>query len=75
MQTLRLYAWNLRTAYSRLTLRHVLAVFLVVIVPGGLVVPICCGIYGALRHTLTGKVAPRSADSGPAAVMPEASQR
>ena len=75
MQTLRrLYAWN-RDAFSRLSFRHVLALFLVVIVPGGLVVPICCGIYGALRHSLSGKTPSRSVDTGIAAVVPEATQR
>ena len=75
MQTLRrLYAWNARDAISRLSFRHVLALFLVVIVPGGLVVPLCYGLYGALRHSLSGKVASRG-DSALAAVVPEAPQR
>ena len=60
MRTLRrFYAWTSGGALSRLSPRHLLAVFLVVIVPGGLVVPICYGIYGAIRHTLGGKAASR----------------
>ena len=60
MQTLRRrFAWTPRDAFSRLSLRHGLALFLIVIVPGGLVVPICYGIYGALRHTLGSKVSSR----------------
>jgi hypothetical protein len=60
MQTLRRrFAWTRRDAFSRPSLRHGLALFLIVIVPGGLVVPICYGIYGAIRHTLGGKVSSR----------------
>ena len=76
MQTLRrLYAWNARDALSRLSLRNLLALFLIVVVPGALIVPLCCGIYGALRYTLAGKSGSRTADPALAAVVPEASQR
>ena len=76
MQTLRRFAtWNAWDAFSRLSFRQVLALFLVVIIPGGLVVPLCCGIYGALRHSLAGKSAADSADPAMVAAVPEASQR
>ena len=75
MPTLRrLTAWTSRGAFSRLSLRHGLALFLVVIVPGGLVVPICYGIYGALRHTLGGKAASRI-DASMQAPITEARER
>jgi hypothetical protein len=74
MQTLRrLYACNPRDAFSRLSLRRLLALCLVVIVPGGLVVPLCYGLYGALRHSLSGKA--NRGDSALTAVIPETSQR
>jgi hypothetical protein len=35
-----------------------LAIFLlIVIIPGALVLPICYGIYGAIRHSFSGRVA------------------
>ena len=74
MQTLRRrYAWNIRAALSRLSFRHLFTLFLVVIVPGGLVVPLFYGLYGALRHSLSGKDAARG-ETALAAVVPEAPQ-
>ena len=74
MQTLRrLHAWNARDAFSRLSLRHLLTLLLVVIVPGGLALPLFYGLYGALRHSLSGKVAARGETA--LAVVPEAPQR
>ena len=76
MNTLRsLFAWTSRDALSRLSMPRLLALFLILIVPGGLVVPICCGIYGALRHTLSSKVASRSIETAPAASPLEAPPR
>ena len=75
MQMLRsLFAWMPRDAFSRLSLQRALALFLLVVVPGALLVPICCGIYGAIRQTLAGKVAASSVDSGLPA-MPESTPR
>jgi hypothetical protein len=65
MQNLsRLFARTSGNALSRLSCQRLLALFLVVVVPGGLVVPICYGIYGAIRLTLSGKTATRDAASG-----------
>ena len=41
-----------RFPYPKLTV-----FLLVVIIPGALVLPICYGIYGAIRHTFSGRVA------------------
>ena len=46
-------------ACLRMPTSRLIALLLVVIVPGGLVVPLFCGIYGAIRHTLSGNVASR----------------
>ncbi|HEX2828661.1 MAG TPA: hypothetical protein VHP37_20065 [Burkholderiales bacterium] len=74
MQNLRrLFAWTSRDALSRLSCQRLLSLFLVVVVPGGLVVPICYGLYGALRLTLSGKAATRVASRAAApAVAPSA---
>ena len=52
---------TLRRLFSRLSYKRLLALFLLVVVPGALVVPLCYGIYGALRLTLAGKGAAREA--------------
>jgi hypothetical protein len=41
----------------------VLALLLVIVVPGGIALPIVYGIYGALRHTFTPKTHNRSASA------------
>jgi hypothetical protein len=76
MQTLRrLFALTPWNRFSRLSARQLLVLFLVAIVPGGLVVPLCCGIYGALRYTLSGKAASRGADAPLAVAEAEAPSR
>ena len=73
MHTLRrLFALSPRDLVSRLSPRRLLALFLIIVVPGALVVPICCGIYGALRHSLGGKVGARV---GVPVTIPEAPPR
>jgi len=43
-------------------LRHpkTLALLLVLVIPGGFVLPVFYGLYGAIRYTLTPKAKPRS---------------
>lgn len=41
------------TAIASVPRAKVLAVILVVLVPGGLVVPACYAVYQAIRHSLT----------------------
>jgi hypothetical protein len=64
MHTLRrLFAWTARDASSRVPKSRLIALLLIVILPGGLMVPIFCGIYGAIRHTLNGKFASRDLEA------------
>lgn len=70
MHSLRRYlAWPSRNALSRLSYPRLLALLLVVIVPGGLVVPLCAGLYGALRLTFCSKSANRIDPLAPPAVV------
>jgi hypothetical protein len=59
----RLFAWHARDASSRVPTSRVIALLLIVILPGGLMVPIFCGLYGAIRHTLTGKAGSRDIEA------------
>jgi hypothetical protein len=55
---------TLRHIYSstvRLPAARVIALILIIVVPGGLVLPICYGLYGAIRHSLSTKVPNRGA--------------
>jgi len=61
----RIFALPPRRALARLRYPKTLAALLIIVLPGGLVLPICYGLYGAIRHTLSTK-----APSG--AVGPEA---
>jgi hypothetical protein len=64
MHTLRrFFAWTTRHTSSRVPTSRLIALLLIVILPGGLVVPLFCGIYGAIRHTLAGKVASRDIEA------------
>ena len=72
----RLFAWTRRDDSSRMPTSRLVALVLIVVLPGGLFVPIFCGLYGALRHSLAGKVAARGVDSGaPVAVTEDAPLR
>ena len=66
MQIIRSLIATSRDALSRLSCQRLLAFLLVVVVPGALVVPICYGIYGAIRLSLSGKAATRAATTVPA---------
>ena len=60
-----------RFPYPKLTV-----FLLIVIIPGALVLPICYGIYGAIRHTLSGRVAGEAPGADSANPLPkDATQR
>jgi hypothetical protein len=62
MQSLRrMYRDVARATLAILPYPRLAALVLVVIIPGALVVPICYGIYGAIRHSLAGKAGEHSA--------------
>ena len=64
METLRrMFAWTAFDATPRGSAVRWFALLLIVILPGGLVVPICCGIYGAIRQTLSGNAAKATVDA------------
>jgi hypothetical protein len=63
MDKLRRMARNPRDLLARLSFARALALILVVVLPGGFFVPLCVGIYGAIRHSLSGKVSARAAES------------
>ena len=46
-----------RATLARFPYPKVAAVLLIVIIPGALVLPICYGIYGAIRYSLSGRIA------------------
>ena len=67
METLRrIFAWTAFDVAPRGSSSRWLALLLIVILPGGLVVPICCGIYGAIRQTLAGNDSKRTVEAAPA---------
>ena len=55
MQQNKVGSFRLRavSAISSVPRAKVLAIVLVVLVPGGLVVPACYAVYQAIRHSLT----------------------
>ena len=61
LRRLLVYAAPGRT--SRWRNAKVLAVLLVIVVPGGIALPIVYGIYGAIRHTFGPKTHSRSASA------------
>ena len=62
MHTLRrLFVYTPRAAAARWRHPKVLALLLVIIVPGGFALPIVYGLYGAIRHTLAQKAQAGSA--------------
>jgi hypothetical protein len=63
MDELRRMARTPRDLLARLSFARALALILVIVLPGGLFVPLCVGIYGAIRHSLAGKVSTRAAES------------
>jgi hypothetical protein len=75
MNKLRRMARNPRDILARLSTAKALALLLVVVLPGGFFVPLCVGIYGAIRHSLSGKVATRGTESAVANPALEDSQQ
>jgi hypothetical protein len=57
----RLFVLQPRNFAARLRSPGAIAFLLVIVIPGGLMLPICYGLYGALRHTLASKVSNRTA--------------
>ena len=60
MQSLRRLFVHASPGASRWRNAKVIALLLVIIVPGGIALPIFYGIYGAIRHTLTPKTHSRT---------------
>jgi hypothetical protein len=75
MDKLRRMARNPRDLLARLSFARGLALILVVVLPGGLFVPLCVGIYGAIRHSLSGKAATRGTESAVANPLPDESRQ
>jgi hypothetical protein len=75
MDELRRMTRNPRDVLARLSFARALALILVVVLPGGFFVPLCVGLYGAIRHGLSGKVAARAAESSASPVVLDESER
>ncbi len=75
----RLFVYAAAGRPSRWRNAKVLALLLVIVVPGGIAIPIFYGIYGAIRHTFTPKTHTRSAsallDGGAVSETPEPESR
>ncbi len=64
MHTLRrIFVLPTRNTLATIRTSKAIALLLVIIIPGGLMLPICYGLYGAIRHTLSNKASPRTAGS------------